>query len=82
MTLDDTRDYLRALRSLDEAEVSAANRLRAAATLLDAGKVDIAEAIAGRVVDGLRKVRLSRNRREKRAADDAYFRTGTRYPGQ
>lgn len=61
MTTGDTRDYLRALRSLDEAEASAANRLRAAATLLDAGKVAIAEAIAGKVVDGLRRVRRSRS---------------------
>ena len=62
LTVEDTRDYLRALRSLDEAEASAANRLRAAATLLDAGKVEIAESIAGRVVDGLRRVRQSRGR--------------------
>lgn len=56
LTTRDTAELLAVTRKIEN--MTAANQLRLCAELLDAGKFEIVETIAGRVVDMLRALRL------------------------
>jgi hypothetical protein len=62
-TIRDTADLLDLKRRI--AKLSPGGRLRVAAACLDAGIYDIAEALAGQIVDELRAGRLLRNASEQ-----------------
>lgn len=60
-TTADTAEWLRL--KVEIRNLSHADQLRAAATLLDEGKQNVAEAIAGHVVDELRATRMWEGKR-------------------
>lgn len=67
LTVRDTA-YLLDLKKRIE-KLSPGDRLRAAAACIDDGKYEIAETLAGQIVDELRAVRLLRNK-QGRAVND------------
>lgn len=62
-TLKETAEYLETAKRI--ATASPGDKLRVAAACLDAGKFEMAETIAGYVVDELRALRLLANQRGK-----------------
>jgi len=59
-TVRDTAELLSLKRKIEK--LSPGDRLRVAAACIDDGKYDIAETLAGQIVDELRAMRLLRNK--------------------